>query len=57
MRSSRSAWTARTPARHPLRMVSVLWQGAWYRYLTNVLDLQTLTARQVCELYLAALAD
>ena len=39
------------PCRHPLRMVSVLWQGAWYRYLTNVLDPQTLTARQVCELY------
>ena len=36
---------------HPLRMVSVLWQGAWYRYLTNILDPQTLTARQVCELY------
>ena len=39
------------PCRHPLRMVSVLWQGTWYRYLTNVLDPQTLTARQVCELY------
>jgi hypothetical protein len=39
------------PCRHPLRMVSVLWQGAWYRYLSNVLDPQTLTARQVCELY------
>src|ERR671922_1089423 len=39
------------PCTHPLRMVSVLWQGAWYRYLTNVLDPQTLTARQVCELY------
>ena len=31
-------------------MVSVFWQGAWYRYLTNVLDPQPLTARQVCEL-------
>jgi hypothetical protein len=39
------------PCKHPLRMVSVLWHGAWYRYLTNVLDPQTLTARQVCELY------
>ena len=39
------------PCRHPLRMVSVLWQGAWYRYLTNVLDAQVLSARQVCELY------
>jgi hypothetical protein len=32
-------------------MVSVLWQGTWYRYLTNVLDPQQLSARQVCELY------
>ena len=39
------------PCRHPLRLVSVLWQGQWYRYLTNVLDPQVLTARQVCELY------
>ena len=39
------------PCRHPLRMVSVLWQGVWYRYLTNVLDPQVLSARQVCELY------
>jgi Transposase DDE domain len=39
------------PCTHPLRMVSVLWQGAWYRYLTNVLDPQALSARQVCELY------
>jgi len=39
------------PCRYPLRMVSVLWQGTWYRYLTNVLDPQKLSARQVCELY------
>jgi hypothetical protein len=39
------------PCQHPLRMVSVLWQGTWYRYLTNVLDPQVLSARQVCELY------
>jgi hypothetical protein len=39
------------PCRHPLRLVSVLWQGAWYRYLTNVLEPQALSARQVCELY------
>jgi hypothetical protein len=32
-------------------MVSVLWGGVWYRYLTNVLDPQVLSARQVCELY------
>jgi hypothetical protein len=37
--------------KHPLRMVSVLWQGVWYRYLTNVLTPQILSARQVCELY------
>src|SRR5262249_8726686 len=39
------------PCKHPLRMVSVLWQGVWYRYVTNVLDPQVLSARQVCELY------
>jgi hypothetical protein len=39
------------PCRHPLRLVSVLWQGQWYRYLTNVLDPHQLSARQVCELY------
>jgi Transposase DDE domain len=39
------------PCRYPLRLVSVLWQGAWYRYLTNVLEPQRLSARQVCELY------
>jgi Transposase DDE domain len=39
------------PCRHPLRLVSVLWRGQWYRYLTNVLDPQQLSARQVCELY------
>lgn len=39
------------PCQHPLRMVSVLWQGTWYRYLTNVLDPQVLSARHVCELY------
>ena len=38
------------PCRHPLRMVSALWQGAWYRYLTNVLEAQVLSARQACEL-------
>jgi hypothetical protein len=39
------------PCTYPLRLVSVLWQGAWYRYLTNVLDPHMLSARQVCELY------
>jgi len=32
-------------------MVSVRWQGGWYRYLTNVVDPRRLSARQVCELY------
>ena len=39
------------PCQYPLRMVSVLWQGTWYRYLTNVLEPQVLSTRQVCELY------
>ena len=39
------------PCQYPLRMVSVLWEGVWYRYLTNVLDPQKLSARHVCELY------
>lgn len=32
-------------------MVSVRWQGTWYRYLTNVREPQGLSARPVCELY------
>lgn len=39
------------PCHHPLRLVSVLWRGQWYRYLTNVLDPTQLSARDVCELY------
>jgi Transposase DDE domain len=39
------------PCRHPLRLVSVLWRGQWYRYLTNVLDPSQLSARHICELY------
>jgi len=39
------------PCRHPLRLVEVKWGKQWYRYLTNVLDPQHLSARQVCELY------
>ena len=35
----------------PLRLVSILWNQTWYRYLTNVLDPQHLSARQVGELY------
>jgi hypothetical protein len=37
------------PCVHPLRLVSVLWQGVWYRSLTNVLNPQVWSARQVCE--------
>lgn len=36
---------------HPLRLVSILWDQTWYRYLTNVLDPERLSARQVGELY------
>jgi hypothetical protein len=39
------------PCRHPLRLVSVLWRGQGYRYLTNVLDPTQLSARHICELY------
>jgi hypothetical protein len=39
------------PCRHAVRQVSVLWNGQWYRYLTNVLDDKQLSAREVCELY------
>lgn len=39
------------PCEHPVRLVEVLWNGAWYRYLTNVLDPQLLSAREVCDLY------
>jgi hypothetical protein len=39
------------PCRHWVRQVSVLWNGQWYRYLTNVLDDKQLSAREVCELY------
>lgn len=39
------------PCRHRLRLVSVLWGGTWYRYLTNVLDPKKLSAREVCAFY------
>ena len=39
------------PCRHLVRMVSVLWNGQWHRYLTNVLDDKQLTRREVCQLY------
>jgi len=40
-----------SPCKHRLRMVSILWGTSWYRYLTNVLDPQRLSARDVCDLY------
>jgi hypothetical protein len=39
------------PCRHQLRLVEVLWGKRWYRYLTNVLDPEMLSARDVCDLY------
>lgn len=39
------------PCTPPLRLGAVLGQGTWYRYLTNVLAPQPLSARQVCERY------
>lgn len=39
------------PSRHRVRLVSVLWGRTWYRYLTNVLDVERLGAREVCALY------
>ncbi len=39
------------PCRHKLRIVSVLWGHLWYRYVTNVLDDNQLSAREVCHLY------
>lgn len=39
------------PCCHRLRLVEVHWGQQEYRYLTNVLDSEKLTARQVCELY------
>lgn len=39
------------PCRHAVRLVSVLWGGVWYGYLTNVVDPEQLSAREVCEMY------
>jgi Transposase DDE domain len=41
----------RSPCRHPVRMVSVLWGTTWYRYLTNELNAERLSAEQVAMLY------
>lgn len=39
------------PCKHRVRHVAVLWNSTWHDYLTNVLDPEVLSARQVCELY------
>lgn len=39
------------PCQHPVRMISVLWGKTWRRYITNVLDISKLSAREVCEMY------
>lgn len=39
------------PCQVPMRLVSVTWGKKRYRYLTNVLDPQLLSAQEVCELY------
>jgi len=39
------------PCEHRVRIVSVLWEGKWRRYVTNVLSVEVLSPRQVCELY------
>jgi hypothetical protein len=39
------------PCDHSVRLVSVLWGKTWYTYLTNVLDPDSLSPRQVCDLY------
>ena len=36
---------------HTMRLVEVLWNGKWYRYLTNVLDAQRLPAEVILCLY------
>jgi hypothetical protein len=40
-----------TLCRHPMRLVELLHQGKWYRYLTNVLDPEVLPAEYVVALY------
>jgi len=39
------------PCHHPVRLVSVLWGTTWYRYVTNVLDPERLSAQEVAALY------
>ena len=39
------------PCRHRVRQVSVLWGTTWHRYLTNVLEAEQLSPREVAQLY------
>jgi hypothetical protein len=39
------------PCHNRVRMVSVEWGGVWHRYLTNVVDDEQLSGREVCEMY------
>lgn len=39
------------PCKHQMRLVSVLWGKTWYRYLTNIIDPNLLSAQEVCDLY------
>ena len=50
----RAVWvgsSADSRCQHPLRLVEVLHQGRWYRYLTNVRDPDVLPAEYVVALY------
>jgi DDE family transposase len=42
---------AETACQHPLRLVEMLHQGKWYRFLTNILDPEVLPAEYVVSLY------
>jgi hypothetical protein len=44
-------WIGQGEARQPVRLVSVLVGGEWYRYLTNELDPQRLPAAELVALY------
>jgi hypothetical protein len=43
--------SAESSCAHLMRLVEVLYQGCWYRYLTNVLDPQELPAEMIVALY------
>ena len=39
------------PMNNMVRLVEVCWDGKWHSYITNVLDIKKLSAREVVELY------